>query len=83
MDKVSKPTAACNNQKCWKLLANNVTFVCTGLNTLVSFKFQRKWFQISYIYNFQELCVLSQKMGLSNHLVTFDTYWVYIKQKGL
>ena len=26
--------ATCNIQQCWKLLANNVVFVCTGLYTL-------------------------------------------------
>ena len=27
--------ATCNRQQCWELLANNVAFVCTGLNVLM------------------------------------------------
>ena len=46
MQQGAQTDATCNIQQCWKLLANNVASVCTGLNDLNNDLFKFKYLDI-------------------------------------
>ena len=69
-----------NAGSCWPTMLR--PFV-RGLIFLSPLSFKENGFRYQVSITVRS-CVLSQNMALSNHLVTFDTYWVYVRyKKGL